>query len=221
MTEELNQINAFIWQSTQVNNCNSYLIDGPTKILIDPGHAELFQHVSDGLKGLNINIDDIGLIICTHIHPDHVEAVQLFKDKKTLIAFHHEEWELATSMSQYMQSFGIDISLFSPDFFLKEGDINVNGVKLQIIHTPGHSPGSISIYWPEQKVLFSGDTVFQDAVGRVDLPGGNGQMLKESIKKISELKLDWIFPGHGDIIQGNHEIKANFDHIKNFYFNYL
>ena len=67
---------AFIWESMTANNCNTYLIDGPTRILIDPGHIDLFDHVRSGLEELKITLDDVGLIICTHGHPDHIESVQ-------------------------------------------------------------------------------------------------------------------------------------------------
>ena len=81
LTENLH---AFIWQSMTTNNCNAYLIDGPKRVLIDPGHRALFDHVQMGLKQLQLTIDDIDLIICTHAHPDHLEAVPLFRDKPAL-----------------------------------------------------------------------------------------------------------------------------------------
>ncbi|MBW2158037.1 MAG: MBL fold metallo-hydrolase, partial [Deltaproteobacteria bacterium] len=73
-----------MWESMSANNCNTYLIDGPTRILIDPGHRHLFDHVNQGLMELNLTLEDIGLIICTHAHPDHMEAVQLFNKIPTL-----------------------------------------------------------------------------------------------------------------------------------------
>jgi glyoxylase-like metal-dependent hydrolase (beta-lactamase superfamily II) len=76
-----NNLHAFIWQSMTANNCNAYFIDGPTRVLIDPGHRALFEHVERGLGDLGLKTDDIDLIVCTHAHPDHLEAVQLFKQK--------------------------------------------------------------------------------------------------------------------------------------------
>ena len=75
-----NNLHAFIWDSMTVNNCCTYLIDGPKPILIDPGHAHLFGHVESGLDKLGLAIEDIGLVVCTHGHPDHIEAVQLFQE---------------------------------------------------------------------------------------------------------------------------------------------
>jgi len=87
------KLHAFLWQSMMSNNCNTYLIDGETRVLIDPGHLQLFDHVQKGLADLGLSIDDIGLVICTHAHPDHIEAVQLFKKASVLVTIHEEEWQ--------------------------------------------------------------------------------------------------------------------------------
>jgi len=215
----VNNVHAFIWNSLISNNCNTYLIDGPTRILIDPGHIRLFDHVQKGFEELGMKIEDIGLVICTHAHPDHIEAVQLFKDTQALIAFHEKEWQLIKTMDSYLNSsFGINKNSLTPDFFLKEGELFIQGLKLKIFFTPGHSPGSISIYWPEQKVLFPGDLIFKEGIGRTDLPGGDSRLLKESIKRISELEIEELLPGHGEIIPNRDEVKANFDFIEQFWF---
>jgi len=73
------------------------------------------------------------------------------------------------------------------DFYLGEGDLEVGEHRFQILHTPGHSPGSVSVYWPERKALFTGDVLFPGGLGRTDLPGGNGAQLKESIRRLAEL----------------------------------
>jgi hydroxyacylglutathione hydrolase len=213
---------AFIWESMTVNNCNTYLINGPTRILIDPGHANLFEHVKKGLDDLELNIDDIGLIICTHAHPDHMEAVKLFKNTPSLFAIHKEEWKLVKSMEDYINSsLGVDVGSFLPDIFLKEGDLSVHDLDFKIFHTPGHSPGSISLYWPEQKALFTGDVIFKEALGRTDLPGGNGAKLKESIEQLSELEAEHLLSGHGEIVSGFDKVKENFDHVMQAWFNYI
>lgn len=213
---------AFIWESMTVNNCNTYLIDGPTRILIDPGHNHLFEHVRKGLENLGLGFEDIGLIICTHAHPDHIEAIQQFKDTSALFAIHEEEWSLIKSMEKYLNmSLKVDISSFSPDFFLKQGELSIMGFDFNIIHTPGHSPGSISLYWPERKTLFTGDVIFKEALGRTDLPGGSGPALKESIKRLSELGAECLLSGHGEIVSGSDTVKENFDHVIQVWFNYI
>lgn len=213
---------AFIWESMTVNNCNTYLIDGPTRVLIDPGHAHLFEHVLKGLGDLGLGIEDIGLVVCTHAHPDHIEAVKLFKTTPALFTIHEEEWKLVKSMEKYLNmSLKVDISSFLPDFFLQQGDFSVKGIDVNVIHTPGHSPGSISLYLPEQKALFTGDVIFKEALGRTDLPGGNGATLKESITRLSGLDAEFLLSGHGEVVSGCDDVKRNFDHVMQVWFNYI
>lgn len=218
----VNNIHAFIWQSMTANNCNSYFIDGPKRILIDPGHRAMFEHVEKGLKDLGLAIADIDLIICTHGHPDHLEAVQLFKGKKTKFTLHEIEWQWIDTIGRPMSAaLGIDMDAIKPDFFLQEGELSLDDLELQIIHTPGHSPGSVSLYWSDQKVLFTGDVVFKEGLGRTDLPGGDGAKLKASIKRLAELDVEWLLSGHGDPVSGAKEVKANFEQIGQFWFNYI
>jgi glyoxylase-like metal-dependent hydrolase (beta-lactamase superfamily II) len=118
-------------------------------------------------------------------------------------------------------AFGIDIDALTPDFFLKEGTLSLDGLEMQVFLTPGHSPGSICLYWPMQKALFSGDLVFKDGLGRTDLPGGDGALIKESIKRMSCLEVELLLSGHGEIISGAREVKSNFDHLEEFWFGYV
>ena len=198
------------------------MIDGPTRILIDPGHSSLFDHVHKELNELGLTFDDIGLVIGTHAHPDHLEAAELFKEKPALVTLHNKDWQFLKSMDNSPKTpLSLNSQSVAPDFFLKAGDIAVNGFDFLVLHTPGHSPGSVSIYWPDQKILFTGDLVFKGGLGRTDLPGGNGAQLKESIKRLAGLDVEWLLPGHGDIISGSEEIKANFEQVEQVWFNYL
>ena len=215
-------LHAYLWQSTTTNNCNTYFIDGPSRILIDPGHRALFEHVQRGLEDLNLSIKDIDVVICTHAHPDHLEAVPLLKNTTTLFTMHETEWQWAATMGKQMSAaYDIDIDDFRPDFFLKEGTLALDGIELDIIHTPGHSPGSVTLYWPLQKVLFTGDLIFKEGLGRTDLPGGDGSQLKESIIGLKELDVEWLLSGHGEVISGAEKVKKNFADVESFYFRYI
>jgi len=92
---------------------------------------------------------------------------------------------------------------------------------MQVFLTPGHSPGSICLYWPTQRALFSGDLVFKEGLGRTDLPGGDGAKIKESIKRMSQLDVELLLAGHGEIVFGAQEVKSNFDQIEDFWFRYV
>ncbi len=202
------------------NNCNTYLIDGPAKILIDPGHLNFFHHVEDRLNALGIEICDIDLVLATHAHPDHFEAAKLFKNQPALFAMGLEDWRLVQRMrEQAGPPSGLED--FTPDFFLGPGSLNVKGIELTIVPSPGHSPGSVALYWPERKALFPGDVIFRDGLGRTDLPGGNGAVLKESIRHLASLDSELLLPGHGAIIRGSAEVRSNFKRVEAYWFNYI
>ena len=216
----LDGLHAFLWDNPQANNCNTFLIDGEKKILVDPGHRQLFGHVHDGLYRLSIDPQDIDLVIITHGHPDHMEAVRIFAGTSTSIAIPAIEMDFIRNLPPHLAS-ALGVAGFEPDILLQEGDLHVGNWDLQVIHTPGHSPGSICLYWPETKVLITGDVVFNQGVGRTDLPGGDGGKLKESINRISRLEADYLLTGHGDIVSGRELVKTNFEEIKRVWFAYL
>ena len=217
-----NNLHAFVWQSPTANNCNAYFIDGPCRVLIDPGHRALFEHVDLGLKELGLKTDDIDLVVCTHAHPDHLESVQLFREKSTLFTLGEIEWQWAATIGKDMSAaYGIDIEALAPDFFLQEGMLSLDGLEMQIYLTPGHSPGSVCLYWSAQKALFTGDLVFKDGLGRTDLPGGDGAKIKESIQRMARLDVELLLSGHGEIISGAREVKSNFDRIEKYWFGYV
>ena len=216
-------LHAFIWTNPNANNCNTYLICSPEKnILIDPGHAPYFEHVRQGLRQLELDTENIDLIICTHAHPDHMEAIRLFSLETTLFAIHPDEWQVIRAMAPYLKSsMNIDMDRVTPDFFLAEGDVTIGDVELKVFHTPGHSPGAISLYWPQTKALFTGDLIFKDGLGRTDLPGGNGGQLKESIRRMATLDAEWLLSGHGDLVSGSEAVKKNFAQVEQMWFAYI
>lgn len=206
-------LHAFIWRDFQVNNCNTYLIRGSKNILIDPGLDQLFGEVRASLSDLNLSPHRIDLVIITHGHYDHMGAADVF-DGIAPVAMSPAEYEfLGMSASGHKG--------FSPDILLEEGEIVLGDVKLQVVPAPGHSPGSICIYWPERKALFSGDVIFSGSIGRTDLPGGRGRLLKQSIQRIAGLDIDYLLPGHGEIIRGRHAVRENFQAVERQWFGYL
>jgi glyoxylase-like metal-dependent hydrolase (beta-lactamase superfamily II) len=118
-------------------------------------------------------------------------------------------------------AYGIDMDSTKPDFFLKEGDLSLDGLELTIYHTPGHSPGSATLYWPTLKALFTGDLIFKEGFGRTDLPGGDSATLKKSIQRLVDLDVEWLLSGHGEVIAGADAVRKNFKDIEQFYFQYI
>jgi len=216
-------LHAFLWRSSGANNCNTYLIRSPQKhILIDPGHAAHFDHVRQGLDRLGLTPDHIDLLIGTHAHPDHIEAVRLFDQAPALFALHNTEWQLVEAMGPYLKtSMNVDPETLAPDFFLQEGALTVGDVDLRVYHTPGHAPGAVTIYWPAAKALFTGDLIFKSGLGRTDLPGGDGRQLKESIRRMAALDAEWLLSGHGDVVSGADAVKDNFAQVERAWFGYI
>jgi len=213
---------AYPWVSMQENNCNSYLIGGDVPVLIDPGHQHLVKNLINQMEKDKHRFEDIRLIIATHVHPDHFEATQTFARAGVLLALHPEEEKfMKEAGGEFYRGFGMEMPEIKVDFFLKEGELKLGTKTLQVLHTPGHSPGSISLYWPEKKALFTGDVVFAMGVGRTDFPGGDGNLLRDSIERLARLDAEWLLSGHGEVLKGKMNIQRNFSYVRTNFFEYL
>ncbi|MCX5812842.1 MAG: MBL fold metallo-hydrolase [Proteobacteria bacterium] len=206
------------WTSYQENNCNTVFIDGEVPTLIDPGHRHLFNHIIEGMARDGKAIDRVKSILCTHSHPDHIEAISSF-DKEILKGISREEYEyLHNGGKELFLATGCHMPQTPFKLFLQEGMVKLGDKTLQIIPTPGHSPGSVCFYWEEKKALISGDTVFYMGVGRTDFQGGDINALANSVEKLSGLKMEYLIPGHGEILNGEEAISRNFKLILEEFF---
>lgn len=180
---------------------NIYLID--KKVLIDTGLGFHPKMLKDAFKRLNMNFTDIERIIFTHAHYDHTGGIKFFKNAK--IAIHKNDAEIletADPAKSCAFAFGKTPDCKKVDIPLEDLDtIRIGTIKLKAIHTPGHTEGSICLYDENDKILFTGDTIFSNAIGRTDLPGSNEKEIKDSLKKLKHLDIKTILPGHGNIIE--------------------
>jgi len=175
----------------------------------------------DGFK-----VETIGLVIGTHSHPDHIEATELVvRRSDALFTMSREEDDFyRTTGALFFQAFGGKQPQIDPFFYLEEGDLSLgpkdNRVGIKVLLTPGHSPGSVSLYLEERKILVTGDVVFAGSIGRTDFPGGSPSLLRKSIDKLSQLDVEYVVPGHsteaGSIIAGRDEVRRNFYAVKMF-----
>ncbi len=217
-----NDLYAYIWKSTAENNCNSYAIGGDMPLVIDPGHQHLVKNLVTQMEKDGNRLEDIRLILATHGHPDHFEAAQTFARDGVMMSLHADEAKFLRDVGgQFYSAMGGEMPRLNASFYLKEGELRCGSRTFQILHTPGHSPGSISIYWPEKKALFTGDVVFPMGVGRTDFPGGDGMLLRDSIEKLAKLDAEWLLAGHGEVIKGKKNIERNFAYIRTNYFDDL
>lgn len=189
---------------------NCYLVyDEKTKdaFVVDPGDEP--DLVLDSIKEEALHVK---YIICTHGHFDHIGAVKELKDETgAQIILHRGDLEIYKHSPEVAkQFFGIEIeSQPEPDKLLENEEmLMLFGKEIKFIHTPGHSPGSICIYF--DNYLLTGDTLFAGSVGRTDLIGGSMEQLLNSLKKIATLPPDTVvLPGHGPKTKIGLEKKSN------------
>ncbi len=177
---------------------NCYIVAGgkAEAVVIDPGaDAGL---ILTGLKEQNLNVK---YIINTHGHIDHTGANAGLREAITPhppICIHKEAVKFLPLAEEMGKQFGLAYSPFTPDRLLQDGDIlEISGLQLEVIYTPGHSPDGICL--KTGSILFSGDTLFANGVGRTDLPGSSQVLLLKSITE-RLFSLDdkvIIYPGHG------------------------
>ena len=217
-----NDVFIYPWTNVSINNCNTYLINEKHPILIDTGLSMCLNGVLEDIKNDGIDPDTIELIISTHSHPDHFDGVKHFMQKDTKMALHRDEDTFLKETGKgFYNMFGLQMPEYRVDTYLQEGSLTLNNTVMEIYHTPGHSPGSVSLYLPDSKTLIVGDVIFQAGVGRTDFPGGDGSLLKKSIDKLSTLDIEHLLPGHGDIVEGNDRVKRNFDYVAQVYYNII
>lgn len=179
---------------------NCYLIeDGGQALIVDPSAAAfsiLRRLREDGCTPVGI--------LLTHGHFDHIMSIDTLRQAEPdLKVYVHEADAPMLSDGQkngFSFFFNQNRAWKEADVRLTEGqEISVGGVTLRVLHTPGHSPGSVCYLCESEGILLTGDTLFADNIGRCDLWGGSYAVIRQSLKRLRDLdgKLT-IYPGHGD-----------------------
>lgn len=182
---------------------NTYILSDEQGIciIIDPGMYTAVEQ-NNVVNYINDNKLKPELLLNTHCHIDHVLGNKFIFDNYGLKPqFHKGELPLLQSVPSYAPQQGFNYELSpEPEVFLPEtGTISIGSIILELIFAPGHSPAHLCFYNEEAKVLIGGDVLFNGSIGRTDLPGGNYEILINSIKNnLFALPDDvTVYPGHG------------------------
>ena len=176
--------------------------------IVDPaGEVEL-------LKGfLNDNKLTLEAVLLTHGHYDHILAVADFQKLGAKVYMHPSDVDKIKHQNiPGFESYGITIPQFTPDVLVHDNDVlNICGYKIKVMHTPGHSEGSVSYIL--DNIIFCGDTIFRASYGRCDFPDGSINKIKKSIKRLLSLEGDYvIYSGHGS------QTSAEYERVNNLIF---
>ena len=193
--------------------CNCSVFGEPASgqaIVIDPGdEIEAIQEILDrhALK--------VRSIVITHAHIDHIGGAAQLK-KRTGAPIYMNEDDLALRGQLAIQAGWLGVAppeIPEIDVLVRDGDtVSLEGCSFHVLHTPGHTQGSISLHAPGERKLMAGDTLFRDGVGRTDLPGGDARQILSSIRE-KLLPLDdnvIVIPGHGEPTTIGREREKNY-----------
>lgn len=206
------------WVESKGHDSNIYIIRDKLNLMIDTGTGKNSEKIKNNFENKEFNFEDLDAIVNTHFHFDHIGGNPDFLDLCNCEIWASEDTaEILREGNEektFAMVFGNTIDPMEVSRVLKDGEeIKIGEVTLKIIATPGHTHGDISLYEPNEKKLFSGDTVFKGGIGRTDLPHSNKQQMKHSLEKLSSLEVKSLYPGHGPIAEknGNKYIRQGLD----------
>lgn len=189
-------IETFIIGPLQVCCYLVYDLESHEGLIVDPGDRA--PQILSRIEELDLKIK---YILGTHGHPDHILGADYFREKlKCPFLLHKDDDKFFQNPENFLT---FKLWGFPPnpkaDYYFKDGDLlHLGQNSIEVLHTPGHSPGSVCFYNAQDRFLLTGDTLFVEGIGRTDLPGGDYALLMESLKKriLSLPEETIIYPGH-------------------------
>jgi hydroxyacylglutathione hydrolase len=188
--------------------------------IVDAGLMGKGGYKIQTIRKLGIELSDVKRIIMTHTHLDHIGCLKEIREQipHAEVWIHEDEanpiekgdergvygMEMFRSMCQTQYGLKSGEFKFKVDRKLRDGEtLDIGGLSWEILHVPGHSAGSVALYDRSQKVLIPGDVVYADyAIGRFDLHGADGSVLRKSLLRLAELEVDVLLPGHNRVVKG-------------------
>jgi len=206
----------FYYPESGMLDANTYIIKDHINFIVDVGSSQFLQNLIANMEKDGIKPPDINFIINTHLHLDHYMANEEFKKLSgaRILAHPLQKKHYDTNVIKVSRTFGISPQEYKEDGLIDNTEFGKGRLKLEIIETPGHSSDGICVYSPVEKFLICGDLIFRENTGRVDLPRGNVEQLNKSIEIVSNLDVEYLLPGHNDIIKGVVAVKENFKFIR-------
>ncbi len=190
------KIFAYTWGVAFSDSSNSYIIADEETVIIDPGTFKSYTNLMGLMR--NDGIENVDIVLNTHLHKDHCESNEMFLRKGAILGF--EEEDLAISPYNYKSD--IKLGKF----------LNIGKIDIEILRTPGHSPGSLTYYIQDYNAAITGDLIFENGIpGRFDLYGCSKENLIKSLEKIRDLEVEYILPGHLRILKGKKGIYMLFE----------
>jgi glyoxylase-like metal-dependent hydrolase (beta-lactamase superfamily II) len=190
-------------------NCAIVWGDAKQALVIDPGHDAADIEAVLRQNGLTVTA-----YLLTHGHADHLCALaELHAARPAPVYIHAEDYKWAFGTQNQILPYYPVPGKPATEFIHPETSKNwkIADLSFQCLETPGHTKGCVCYYFEQEKVIFTGDTLFKGTCGRTDLPGGDGRILAQSLKKLAALPDDvTVYPGHNESTTIGYEKKTNF-----------
>jgi hydroxyacylglutathione hydrolase len=215
--------NLYYYPEHGMMDANVYIIKGNPGIIFDTGLVNYVPARAAEMKKDGIDPKDIGIIVNTHLHIDHSSGNETFKALSgAKIALHPvQKANYQLIVIDGTKLLGTEPVEFKEDFLIENNRLEIGGLEIECIPCPGHSPDSVCYYLRKEKALICGDVLFEMNTGRVDLPGGNADELRDSIDNLAKLDIELLLPGHMNSVSGADNVKRNFQYIKQNIFPWL
>lgn len=182
---------------------HSYVIRGSrANMLIDSGLDSNFPYLQDSLASIGMKVRDIDIVVNTHEHFDHIGANRYFQDSAIIAAHRFAANKMAVNdrfVTLYRSGDTNELSMHVHLWLESRSRFDLGDFTFDVIHTPGHTSGSICIYEPEKKFMFTGDTLF--AGGTLSFIAESGSLgdYINSLKSLETRRINCIYPGHGEV----------------------